>query len=167
MKDSRRSKRMQKHRKRRKLILSFNLVSLMDIFTILVFFLLVNSSDVQVLPNTAGVKLPESLADKPPTESIVVLVNNKDILVQGRAVMQVADALATPQLLIPPLHTELAHQAARSRQNRAGKKFKGEVTIMGDREIPFSLLKKIMATCTQASYTHIALAVMKKTGKKA
>jgi len=37
------------------------------------------------------------------------------------------------------------------------------VTIMGDKEIPYSLLKKVMATCTSADYGKISLAVMQKT----
>ena len=60
MAKSARAKRMAKHHRRNKGKGTLNLVSLMDIFTILVFFLLVNSSDVQTLPNAKDLQLPES-----------------------------------------------------------------------------------------------------------
>ena len=37
-----------------------------------------------------------------------------------------------------------------------------EVTIMGDRELPYSVLKKVMASCTEADYGKISLAVLQK-----
>ena len=58
---SARAKRMEKHHKRHGKNVGLNLVSLMDIFTILVFFLLVNSSDVETLPNAKDLQLPESI----------------------------------------------------------------------------------------------------------
>ena len=87
MKMSRRAKRMERHHKRGRRLPGFNLIALMDIFTILVFFLLVNSSDVEVLPNTKSLKLPESVANKKPEETLVVMVNDKDILVGGTYVL--------------------------------------------------------------------------------
>lgn len=164
MKMSRRARRMEKNHKRKKPFAGFNLVSLMDIFTILVFFLLVNSSDVEVLPSTQGVALPESSADQKARESIVILVNEKDILVQGRKVATVQEAMATSrQSAIRSLESALRDQKQRAVLKLAkGKTFNGEVTIMGDKEIPYHLLKKIMVTCANAQYGRISLAVMHK-----
>jgi biopolymer transport protein ExbD len=167
MKMSRRAKRMQRQHKRGRRLTGFNLVALMDIFTILVFFLLVNSSDVEVLPSTKGLKLPESVADKKPEETLVVMVSDEDILVRGKKVASVQAVMASPALVIRPLKTELDYQSKRSRvRTPKGTKAKREITIMGDKEIPFELLKKVMVTCTRANYTKISLAVLKKTLKK-
>ncbi len=167
MKMSRRAKRMERHHKRGRRLPSFNLIALMDIFTILVFFLLVNSSDVEVLPNTKSLKLPESVANKKPEETLVVMVNDKDILVGGKKIASVQAVMASPALVIQPLKAELDYQSKRSRaRTPEGTKAKREITIMGDRKIPFELLKKVMITCTRANYTKISLAVLKKTLKK-
>ena len=157
-----RAARMSRHHKRRKQGGGLNLVSLMDIFTILVFFLLVNSSDVEVLPNTDTVQLPESIAETKPRETVVVLVTDTEILVQGRVVSRIDDVLASESLVIPELKAELVAQAGRSLltgdEDVAGR----EVTIMGDKEIPYHLLKRVMATCTDASYGQLSLAVLQK-----
>lgn len=157
---------MQRHHKRKKPLTGLNLVALMDIFTILVFFLLVNSSDVEVLPTTKGLKLPESIASKKPAETLVVMVNDEDILVRGKKVASVAAVIESPSLVIEALRSELAHQRQRSANTGEAPENTtpgGEVTIMGDKEIPFKLLKKVMVTCTRANYTRISLAVLKKT----
>ncbi|MGB5491712.1 MAG: biopolymer transporter ExbD, partial [Woeseiaceae bacterium] len=80
---SARAKRMDKHHKRNRGAGALNLVSLMDIFTILVFFLLVNSSDVETLPNAKDLQLPESIAEQKAKETVVILIGEVDIIVQG------------------------------------------------------------------------------------
>ncbi|HHM06365.1 MAG TPA: biopolymer transporter ExbD [Gammaproteobacteria bacterium] len=163
MKMSRRARRMSRHHQRHSRLVSINLVSLMDIFTILVFFLLVNSSDVQQVPSSKAVRLPESVAEQLPKETIVILVNQRDVVVQGRPVARVDEVMATQDSVIPGLLEELRYQAAKSRRvGPNGEPAQGEVTIMGDKQIPYRLLKKIMLTCTQADYTNISLAVVKK-----
>jgi biopolymer transport protein ExbD len=160
MKQSLRAKRMAKHHRRLKQTPKMNLVSLMDIFTILVFFLLVNSSDVEVLQTDKSIKLPTSIADKIPENSLVVMVNAKDVLVGGRSVGSVAAATASNESRIAELETELKYQASKARPLNEDEKLVGRaVTIMGDQAIPYSLLKKIMATCAAADYRNISLAV--------
>jgi biopolymer transport protein ExbD len=160
MKMSRRARRMQRHHKSKKGTATFNMVSLMDIFTILVFFLLVSSSDVEELQNNKSIRLPESTAEKKPKETLVVMVNNEDIIIKGQKVASVNDAINNNESTIPLLKKELEYQVNRSKQSLApGEKFVGEITIMGDRAIPYKLLKKIMVTCAQAEYTKLSLAV--------
>ena len=166
MKMSRRAKRMSRHFARNKKQPSLNLVSLMDIFTILVFFLMVNQSDVKVLQNNESIKMPESYAEKLPEEALVVFVNNENILVQGRAVAAVKDASGT-DAIIPELQKELEYQASKQRVLSSEEQAEGRpVTIVGDKKIPYALLKKIMATCSEANYTNISLAVNRKPGKE-
>jgi biopolymer transport protein ExbD len=156
---SRKAKRMEKHHRRRSLG-SLNLISLMDIFTILVFFLLVNSQDVEVLPNAKDLQLPESYAEERARENVVIMVTSDQVLVQGRLVADVKDVMNQKAVVIPALESELRLQTERLRRKDSKDNVEDrEVTIMGDRELPYSLLKKIMASCTAAQYGKISLAV--------
>ena len=166
MKFAGRAARMNRHHKRARRNPGLNLVSLMDIFTILVFFLLVNSSDVEVLPNAKDVQLPESIAETKARETVVVLVTDEQLLVQGEVVASIAEVMASEQLVIPSLRAALENQAGRVlRSSEDASDETREVTIMGDKEIPYRLLKRVMATCTDANYTQLSLAVMQKTSE--
>lgn len=161
MQMSKRAKRMDRRHQRARKSGALNLVSLMDIFTILVFFLLVNSSEVEVLPNSKDIQLPESIAEEKARETVVVLIGENEILVQGQAVVRVHDVLARPGNVIGELKEALRRQSDRvMRRDAARAVGNREVTIMGDREIPYRLLKKVMATCTDADYGRISLAVL-------
>ncbi len=164
---SRRAKRMSRHHARTKRSASLNMVSLMDIFTILVFFLLVSSSSVQDLPNAKQIKLPESVSDQLPKETVVIVVGAENIVVQGRKIALVADVMRSKSTEIKSLKDELLRLTARKVRTQTvdGKPVLREVTIMGDKKIPFALLKKIMLTCTKASYSNISLAVLRKRDK--
>ena len=160
MKLGNRADRMKRHHRRGKSV-ALNLVSLMDIFTILVFFLLVNSGEMETLPNTKDLQMPESIAEQKPRENVVVMITENDILVQGEVVATVAIVESSSRLVIRPLKAQLVRLADR-RVVDSNDEDAGEVTIMGDKEIPYSLLKKVMATCTDANYSRISLAVIQK-----
>jgi biopolymer transport protein TolR len=133
--------------------LDMNLVALIDIFTILLFFLLSSATEMETLVIPRAVHLPESLADTTPRVSTVVLVNEREIVVDGRTVALVADVMADGSGdLIAPLQAELA-------QVRAQPDASPTVTIMGDKDIPYRLLRKVMSTCAQAEFTDVAFAV--------
>jgi biopolymer transport protein ExbD len=159
-----RAARMERHHKRHKAGSAINLVSMMDIFTILVFFLLVNSSEVEVLPNAKDIVLPDSTAEAKPRESVVVLLTDTQVLVQGRPVAELTAVNASDAVIIPELKAALEDQAGRAILGGDSDEAiaEREVTIMGDREIPYSLLKKVMATCTAADYGRLSLAVLQK-----
>ena len=164
---SARAKRMDKHHKRNKAVGGLNLVSLMDIFTILGFFLRVSSSEVQTLPNAKDMKLPESIAEKKPEETVTILIGKTDILVQGEPVAKIDEVMATKGNDIPQLREALLSQNDRVLRRAAKDDIAGrEVTIMGDKDIPYRLLKKVMATCTQSDYGQISLAVLQKSSDK-
>jgi biopolymer transport protein ExbD len=165
MKMSRRARRMERHHQRRK-DSGLNLVSLMDIFTILVFFLLVSSSSVQQLPSSKDIRLPTSVAKKAPKETLVIAVTQKDILVQGRKVSDISAVLASAEDLIPDLVEELKFQSGKTRFNVQDQQQGRAVTIMGDENLPYELLRKILATCRQANYTRIAFAATQKAKDK-
>ena len=162
-----RAARMERHHTRHKKSVALNLVSLMDIFTILVFFLLVNSTEVEVLPNAKELKLPESIADQRARETVVVMITNDDLLIQGRLIASVSDVMNRKEIIIPELKAALMQQTDRVLRREAKEDIAGrEVTIMGDREIPYKLLKRVMATCTEADYGPLSLAVLQKTAPK-
>lgn len=162
MRMSRRAKRMERHHKRgRKGTL--NVVSLMDIFTILVFFLLVSSTEVEVLPNPRDLTLPESIADEAARETVLVTVTAQQILVQGQVVVEVDEVLGRDEALIPELAAALRAQSDRLlRRDSIRDAGDREVTIMGDKGLPFALLRQVMATCTDAEYGRISLAVSQR-----
>ena len=154
---------METRHKRHKAGGALNLVALMDIFTILVFFLLVNSSEVEVLPNAKDIQLPESIAEEKAKETVVIVISEENIIVQGKAIAKVSDVMRTRGNDIPELRQALLSQNDRVLRHEAQDDIAGrEVTIMGDRDIPYRLLKKVMATCTDAEYGQISLAVLQK-----
>ena len=99
----------------------------------------------------------------------MILVQGKDIVVQGRKVTTVDDAMLSNTIDIKLLGNELTRLTKRrfgTTETKNGKPIPREVTIMGDKKIPFNLLKKIMLTCTKANYSNISLAVMRKAPKR-
>ena len=160
---SRRAQRMEKRSEKGKSG-GLNLISLMDIFTILVFFLLVNSSDVEVLPNAKDIQLPESIAEEKARENVVIMVNKDYILVQGRRIADTADVLAQPGVVIPEIEEELRRQSEKRlrKDDESAKIENREVTVMGDKSLPYQLLKRVMASCTAAEYGRISLAILQK-----
>ena len=163
MSDSRRTKRMASHHKRRKdRTASLNMVSLMDIFTILVFFLLVTSSDSNTLPSTKSLELPASTTDKVPKKTLVVMVNTDNIQINGKTITSVKRATNNGKSIVP----ELAIALVKFAKKEDKKKKRYNITIMGDKKIPYKLLKKIMITCAGTKYANISLAVVQKNVKQ-
>ena len=162
-----RAARMQRHHKRHKGEAVINLVSMIDMLTVLVFFLLVYSTEVvEVLPSQKEVQLPESTAETKFHEAVVVIITEHDILLNGRSVGKIDEVIASDGVLIPTLQSAL-EQEANGMLRQAGlseeeKIANREVTIMADKELPYKLLKKVMATSTAANYGQLSLAVLQK-----
>lgn len=165
MQTSKRARRMERHHKLQKKPI-LNLVSLMDIFTILVFFLLVNSSNTQQLPSAKDLTLPTSVADKAPQETVVIAITRQDILVQGRKVASVAELEDSASETIPALKEELEYQSSLGFISQENPKAGRAVTIMGDENISYGLVRKILKTCQQANYRKIAFAANQKAKSK-
>ncbi len=165
MKQNRRMKRMERSHKRRPA--GLHLVSLMDVFTILVFFLLVNSSSSDVLEPPKSIKLPDSIVDTKPRETIVVLVTPENVLVQGTVVASTQDVINSKKSVIPAIRDRLIEQKTKvigfKTKTVAESK---EITVLADRSLPFKLLKKVMSSCTSAGYSKISLAVIQKASQQ-
>jgi biopolymer transport protein ExbD len=153
---------MERHHKRSRPI-ALSLVSLMDIFTILVFFLLVNQAEVQALDVPKNITLPQSMSTQRPVETVVVMVTPSQLLVQGEPVTSIADIEAQPELVVAPLRDALRKQSDRLLRAAARADIAGrEITILGDKTVPYRVLKKIMITCTDADYGKVSLAVLQR-----
>lgn len=155
MKKSRKARRIQRHRGRMHKPGGLNLVSLMDIFTILVFFLMVNSSDVKVMQNTTDVTPPKSTAQQEAEESLTVQVTGNSILLQGNEVARL-DGIESGDTHISGLSKELAWR--RNRWPELPEEGLA-VTIMAGRDTDYRLLRKVMQTCVDAQYRQVRLAV--------
>jgi biopolymer transport protein TolR len=139
-------------------------VPFIDMLTMLVVFLLLHSSDVEILPNTKNITIPQSIAEIKPRETVVVMVTTEDLLVNGRVVAKVADLQGnSSQLIIEPLRLALKEQTDSSLRTAAQDDLADrEVTIMGDKGTPFAVLKRVMATATAADYGKVSLAVIQR-----
>lgn len=144
--------------------LDMNLVALIDIFTILIFFLMANAG-VEVLTTSRAVKLPESTVQTAPKETLVVIVNNQEIIVEGRRIAAVADIIDAADDVIAPLKAELELLASTRKAVRAENADAAQaVTILGDKDIPYRLLRKVMVSAARAGYTDVSFAVQRKAG---
>jgi len=162
-----RASRIVRHHKGKAKHVVINLVAMIDMLTVLVFFLLVYSTEqITVVPDSKEVQLPQSIAETEITNTVVVIVGEHDIVVHGRAIAQINDVLAAVDPIIPSLQAELeadatdmVRLAALPEDERIAAR---KVTIMADKELPFLLLRKVMATSTAAGYGQLSLAVLQK-----
>ena len=154
--------RRAEHRSRNSNRMDMNLVALIDVFTILIFFLLSSATGVDALISPKAVDLPLSMSEKLPKQTVLLVVAGDDILVDGRRVASVAQVMAAPEDVIPALKAELdllgTRQAVRA-ENRADQQ---AVTIMADKQMPYSLLRKMMTTCARANCADVAFAVRRR-----
>lgn len=161
MKNMRRIKRMARGRKKK--IPGMNLVSLMDVFTILVFFLLVNSANTEELDNPKNLRLPDSVAERKPEQTVVVMVTPEAVLLRGELVATMEEVMAVEDQAVPSIRVALEAEAQKAiGLSGQSEEKRREITIMGDRALSFKVLKKVMASCTAAGYTKISLAVIQK-----
>jgi biopolymer transport protein ExbD len=159
MSDSSIAQRMQQNHRRFLKPAKLNLVSLMDIFTILVFFLLINSGENEILKLSKHITLPDSVVDTRPESTITVTVTGEDVIVDGRPVATMDDVVNSKGV-VPGLAKELDYLASKRPELTAEEKVKGRaITILGDHTIPYEILKRVMITCAKSNYRNLSMAV--------
>jgi biopolymer transport protein ExbD len=164
-KENRRMKRMSRQSKAGAGGLS--LVSLMDVFTILVFFLLVNSSSSDVMEPPKNIKLPDSAVETKPRETVIVMITPTQILVQGEPVISTQEVVDSKIAIIEQVKDRLILQKKKVIGiNTKTVSQSKEITVLAHRTVPFHLMKKVMASCTSAGYGKISLAVIQKAKSK-
>jgi biopolymer transport protein TolR len=152
-----------KRRKRHAGASHFALVPFIDMMTILVVFLLAHTAEVDILPNTKNISIPQSLSERKPNAAVVVMVTKESVFVDGQPVGTVAQVVANPGNVFEPLRAALKAQSDLALGGAQKTDIaKREVTIMGDRDTPYSVLKKIMLTCSEAEYGKVSFAVVER-----
>lgn len=157
--------RRAEHRSRGGAGVDMNLVSLIDVFTILIFFLLIQTGPAEILANPKAVQLPASTAAKAPRDTLVLVVSQADILVDGRRVIGVAEIAALADDLVVPLKAELDLQAQRVAVKAENRKATNPITILADKDVPYRVLKKVMVTCAAANFGDVSFGLRRKDGK--
>jgi biopolymer transport protein ExbD len=157
------SRRMRRMSRNRGMVASLNLTSLMDVFTILVFFLLVNSASTEVLETPKQMTLPASVVEQKPRETVVIFISATEVTVQGERVALVADIRAAEGQNVAAISERLAQVGDTIiGSNTRVVATSREITILADRSVPFNVVKKVMSTCTSQGFERISLAVIQK-----
>jgi biopolymer transport protein TolR len=162
MSTSSRARRMAQHHLRNKADAELNLIPLIDILSVMVAFLLVYSTEVEVIQNSKGIEIPQSIAQAAPKESVVVMITKDQLFVQGELISTVQQVRATPDAIIGPLRAALKRPLLVGKEMTERDLASREITIMADKSLAYDVLKKVMATCTDADYGKISLAVLQK-----
>jgi biopolymer transport protein ExbD len=139
-----------------------NLIPMIDILSVLVSFLLVYSTEVEVVQNTKGIEIPESIVTSKPRETVVVTLTKDELFVQGERVASIAEVRASPDLIIAPLRAALVRPRIIGQAMADREIAEREVTVLADKSLPYEVLKKVMSTCTDADFGRISFATMQK-----
>jgi biopolymer transport protein TolR len=159
---SRRAKYMLEHQLRNRADGQLNLIPMIDILTVMVSFLLVYSTNVEVVQNSKGIEIPQSISENQPRQTVVVMLTKDDLFVQGERIASVAEVRASPGDIIEPLRAALKRPTLVGQEITAQDLAQREITVMGDKSLPYDVIKKVMRTCTDADYGRISLAVLQK-----
>lgn len=159
---SNRARRMAEHHLRHRTDAELNLIPMIDILSVMVAFLLVYSTEVEIIQNTKGIEVPQSIAEAMPRRSVVVMITRDDLFVQGERVATIAEVRAQEGPIVAPLRAALGRPMLVGQDLARRDLAEREITIMGDKSLPYDVLKKVMATCTDADYGRISLAVIQK-----
>ena len=159
---SNRARRMLQHQMRHRADAELNLIPMIDILSVMVSFMLVYSTNVEVLQNTKAIEIPQSIAEQQPRQTVVVMLTKDELFVQGEPIATVAEIHATQGDIIEPLREALKRPTLVGQEVTEKDLAEREVTVMGDKALPYDVLKKVMRTCTDADYGKISLAVLQK-----
>ncbi|MEY2852904.1 MAG: hypothetical protein RL030_36 [Pseudomonadota bacterium] len=157
-----RARRMLTHHMRNRAEAELNLIPMIDILSVLVAFLLVYSTEVEVVQNSKAIQVPESIVQAKPRETVVVMLTRDELFVQGERITSIAEVQASPDTIIAPLRDALKRPMLVGRRMSERELAEREITILGDKSLPYEVLKKVMATCTDADYGKISLATVQK-----
>jgi len=159
MRESRRLKRME--RNNRSHHVSLNLIPMLDILSVLVFFLLFHSFN-GAMPEQR-LTLPESIVETKPRGTLAISVTSEAVMIQGKAVVRTADLYDDHIGVVPEITARLEELQPYTTSNKTGGETETrEITLLSDKKIPFKVLKKIMTSCTASGYGKISLAVIQK-----
>jgi biopolymer transport protein TolR len=159
---SNRARRMMQHQTRHRADAELNLIPMIDILSVMVSFLLVYSTNVEVLQNDKAIEMPQSVSELQPKETVVVMLTKDELFVQGELVESIADIQGTTGTILPPLREALKRPTLVGQGVAEQDLSQREITVMADKVLTYDTIKKVMATCTDADYGKLSFAVLQK-----
>ena len=159
---SNRARRMLQHQIRNKADAELNLIPMIDILSVMVSFLLVYSTEVEVVQNTKSIDIPQSISQQRPRQTVVVMLTRDDLFVQGERIASIAEVRASAEAIIAPLRAALKRPTLVGQAMTDEDIAEREITVMADKQIPYEVLKKVMSTCTDADYGRLSFALVEK-----
>jgi len=135
------------------------LTSLVDIMVILLFFL-IQSFSVEgnlVTPST-DLELPISDASKSPQPFCNLHITQTQVLVDDEVIVSNRKIETSDDFLIPELFKMMKAQSVKNKDELS----KGKLLIQADKEIPFSIVKKVMYTCSKAGFDDFKVLVVQE-----
>ena len=159
---SKRARRMLQHQLRNRADAELNLIPMIDILSVMVSFLLVYSTEVEVVQNSKGIEIPQSISEQRPRQTVVVMLTREEVFVQGERVASVAEVAGSADAIIAPLSVALKRPTLIGQEMSDRTIAEREVTVMADKTLPYEVLKKVMTTCTDADYGRISFALLQK-----
>jgi biopolymer transport protein ExbD len=155
-------------RGRRSTNADLNVVPMVDMMTMLVIFLLQQfSATGEVLYMTKDIKLPDARHGQQIEIAPVIAVSGSQVVVSGQKVADVAEVVKDPSQIIAPLVEKLRdekkrwdfiHQNDRDRE----KNWKGEVNVQADVKVPFAVMRRVMASASEAGYGNVNFAALEE-----
>lgn len=145
-----------------------NITSMMDVLTIVLVFLLKNfESEGNLLTQADNLKLPYSVSKKTVKEiAITVVVDNEQVLVDNTPVFPTDSVRAQDSLLVAPMMDMLKEKREEEKKvamaSGDDEATTGTVIVQLDKNIPYDVMYKVMATCGFSGYGNIAFAVVQK-----
>lgn len=159
---SSRARRMLQHQIRNKADAELNLIPMIDILSVMVSFLLVYSTEVEVVQNTKSIDIPQSISQQRPRQTVVVMLTREDLFVQGERIASVSEVRASAAMIIAPLREALKRPSLVGQAMTEKEIAEREITVMADKQLPYEVLKKVMSTCTDADYGRISFALIER-----
>lgn len=145
-----------------------NLIPMIDIMSVMVAFLLMYSTEVEVVPNAKDVSVPISTAEVKPSASVVVMITQDALFVQNEEIATMAEINDPNQAFIGGLYNLLTQPTGEQSDAQLAEELqKKEITVLADSHLPYSVIRKVMTTCTKANYGKLSLAVLEKSGGNA
>jgi biopolymer transport protein TolR len=159
---SNRARRMLQHQVRNRADAELNLIPMIDILSVMVSFLLVYAAEVEVVQNSKGIEIPQSISEQRPRQTVVVMLTKDDLFVQGERITSINEIRASKDIIVAPLRDALKRPSLVASTLTDKDIAAREITVMADKSLPYEVLKKVMSTCTDADYGRISFALVQK-----
>lgn len=153
--------RKQRHQQRRKAQQGIQLTALMDVFTVLVFFLMISQDDSTQLPQRSEIHLPPAMVQAQPQESLTLQISNEYIYLHNDALISVAEVRESKAPTVRAITQALRDYSAEyplAKEAEEGRL----LNIVAHKDIDYALLEKILTSAKQTEFKQVALAVLRQ-----